>query len=270
MGNRTKSSSFHDYLLESLSEDDDAVFMYIKEALEKPDLSEKKDYLFLLKAIRDVATARGKSEIAEQAGISRQGLHKILEGESIPSIQNISAILNAIGLRFSVEQIGAAVEEELPARVLDVAEYAADRISRSSTYMKLQKIVYYAQVESLVRSSRPLFSEKIVAWRGGPVVRELFEKHRGMRYLGEKSLGDASALSAAQKACVDRAIQKYGALDGDSLSHLTHLEEPWQKARRGVPESAPSGKEITHQSIISYYSSLPNYVELDAQDEAAD
>lgn len=269
MANRNKGSSFNEYLLESLKDDDQAVFLHIKEALESPDIKENDDYLYLLKAIKDVAAARGKGGLAESSGLSRQGLHKILNGESIPNIQNIMAILNAIGLRFSVEQVREVVSEGTPASALDIAEYASTIISRSSTYMKLQKIVYYSQVESLVLYSKPLFSEKILAWRGGPVVRELFEKHQGYKTLNNISLGNAANLSMEQKACVNWAVEKYGNLDGDTLSHLTHVEQPWKDARNGLPDDAPSDAEITLKSMIDYYSNLPKYRDLEEQDEEA-
>ena len=270
MANKNKGSSFNNYLIESLKEDDQAVFFHIKNALENHDLKEDNDYLYLIKAINDVATARGKGNLAENIGLSRQGLHKILTGESIPSIQNIIAILNIVGLRFSVEQVKKVVSADEPAKVLDVAQYASTRIPRDSTCMKLQKIVYYSQVESLVHYKRPLFKEKILAWSAGPVVKELFAKHRGCRYLSNISLGDASKLSMEQKSCIDWAIGKYGNLDGDILSHLTHVEDPWKKAREGLPHDARSGKEITTQSMIDYYSRLPKYRELEEQVEETD
>ncbi|MDC0980453.1 DUF4065 domain-containing protein [Bdellovibrionales bacterium] len=267
MVNKNRGSSFNEYLLEDLKGDDQAVFLHIKEALEDPDIKENDDYLYLIKAINDVATARGKSDLAENSGLSRQGLHKILNGESIPNIQNIMAILNAIGLRFSIEQVREVISEDKPASALDVAEFASTLISRNSTYMKLQKIVYYSQVESLVHYSKPLFEEKIQAWRGGPIVHELFDKHQGYKYLNNISLGNASNLSMEQKACINWAIEKYGTLDGDTLSHLTHIEAPWHNARKGLPDNAPSDEEITLESMAKYYSSLPKYSELEEQDE---
>ena len=270
MANKNKGSSFNKYLLENLKEDDQAVFLHIKNALESPDLKEDNDYLYLIKAIDDVATARGKGNLAENTGLSRQGLHKILTGESIPSIQNVIGILNAVGLRFSVEQVQKVVSADEPAKVLDVAQYASTRIPRDSTYMKLQKIVYYSQVESLVHYKRPLFQEKILAWRAGPVVKELFNKHRGYRYLSNIPLGEVAKLSMEQKSCIDWAIGKYGNLDGDILSHLTHVENPWNEAREGLPPDAPSEKEITIRSMIDYYSRLPNYRELEEQAEEID
>jgi len=265
---KIKSSSFQDHLLQNLKEDDQLVFLHIKEALEDPDLNEKNDYAYLVKAIGDVALARGKTDLAEKAGLSRQGLHKILNGDSVPNIQNIMAILKAIGLRFSVEQVEDVIGNETPASVLDVAEYAASLLSRESTYMKLQKIVYYSQVESLVHYKKILFAEKIQAWRGGPVVKELFDKHQKVRFLTTIKLGNIENLTVEQKACINWAIDKYGMLDGDTLSHITHLEDPWNQARGTLPPEAPSDVEITVDAMTKYYSSLPKYRELEEQDEA--
>ncbi len=264
---KIKNSSFQDHLLRNLKEDDQLVFLHIKEALEDPDLNEKNDYAYLIKAISDVALARGKTDLAEKAGLSRQGLHKILNGESIPNIQNIMAILKAIGLRFSVEQVEKTIGSESPASVLDVAEYAASLLSRDSTYMKLQKIVYYSQVESLIHYNKPLFTEKIQAWRGGPVVKVLFDKHQRYKFLTNIKIGNIENLTVKQKACVNWAIDKYGMLDGDTLSHITHLEDPWKKARGKLPSEAASDAEIKIEAIIKYYSNLPKYRDLDEQDE---
>jgi hypothetical protein len=50
---------------------------------------------------------------------------------------------------------------------------------RVRTAWKLQKLVYYSQVWSLVWNERPLFNERIEAWANGPVVPDLYQLHRG-------------------------------------------------------------------------------------------
>lgn len=64
------------------------------------------------------------------------------------------------------------------ASVHDIAAYILERRGSMSA-MKLQKLVFYAQVGSLVQEGRPLFPERIIAWAHGPVVYELFDEHRG-------------------------------------------------------------------------------------------
>lgn len=266
MKNKHIGSDFDDHLIQNLKGNDQLVFLHIREALENPDLHEDHDYAYLMSAIQDVARARGKSDLAEKAGLSRQALHKILNGKSIPSIQNVMAILNAVGLRFSVAQVRETISADEPASVLDVAEYALKHLQRSSTFMKLQKVVYYAHAESLVHYGKPLFKEPIEAWAAGPVIRELYEKHKGLKYIAQNTLiGNASNLSLDQKVCVDWALEKYGKLDGDTLSHLTHIEEPWKKARCGLSENEQSDRRISDELIRNYYSNLPNYSDLDDQ-----
>ncbi|MGH2922383.1 MAG: Panacea domain-containing protein, partial [Gaiellaceae bacterium] len=45
---------------------------------------------------------------------------------------------------------------------------------------KLQKLLYYCQVWHLVWEGKPLFSERIEAWSNGPVVRDIYDAHRGV------------------------------------------------------------------------------------------
>ncbi len=264
--NKHKGSDFDSYSHESLRESDELVFLHIKEALEESD-GEDDGYQYLIKAIADVAEARGKSEFVSKTGITRQGLHKILNGKSVPSIQNIMALLNVVGLRFSVEKIGSVISDGTPASVLDVAQYARSLLSRNATFMKLQKIVYYSQVESLIHFHRPLFREKIEAWVAGPVVRVLYDKHKGLKHLNSSDLGNPENLTTEHKVCIQWAVEKYGNMDGDTLSHLTHIEQPWKKARKGVADGVHSSSEITVESMREYYSQIPDYSELDEAEE---
>ncbi len=264
MATKHLGSKFDDHLLATLRDDDEMVFLHIKEALENPDLNEGQDFKYLIKAINDVARARGKADLAEKSGISRQALYKILNGKSIPNLQNIMAILNVIGLKFGIEQLKRAVSAG-PADVLDVAEYANKLLSKNATTMKLQKIVYYSQVESIVNYDQPLFNESIEAWAAGPVVKKLFDKHKGFKYSDDIKFGNDNNLSLEQKCCVEWAIAKYGNMDGDLLSHLTHIEDPWKNARKGLNAGDFSNNEITLKDLKDFYLNLDDYSELDEE-----
>lgn len=54
-------------------------------------------------ALNDVARARGMTELAQQAGMSRPGLYRALGEEGNPSLENLSGILAALGLKLSVQ-----------------------------------------------------------------------------------------------------------------------------------------------------------------------
>ncbi|MDB4949174.1 MAG: hypothetical protein JWM27_1823 [Gemmatimonadetes bacterium] len=137
----------------------------------------------------------------------------------------------------------------------DVAAYILSRRTRMSA-MKLQKLVYYAQAWSLVWDDRRLFPERIEAWANGPVVRELYERHRGQFEVDGWPWGNADRLDADARETVDAVIAYYGGRNAQWLSDLTHSEAPWIDARAGVPDGERSDREISLACMMEYYSSL--------------
>lgn len=144
-----------------------------------------------------------------------------------------------------------------PASVFDVAQYIL-KIHGPVSAMKLQKLVYYAQAWSLVWDESPLFNERIEAWISGPVVPELFRIHKGKYLLTEHDFdrGNWKNLNDIQKETVNKILEFYGDKNSQWLSDLTHMEEPWKKARRGLAPNERGDQEITHASMQEYYSSL--------------
>lgn len=135
----------------------------------------------------------------------------------------------------------------------DVAHYILDR--HAMTAMKMQKLVYYAQAWHLARTGELLFAEPIEAWVNGPVVRELYEQHRGQFSLSGWQSGDPAALSTDQCALLDEILGTYGQRSPAWLSQLTHGEEPWQRARKGISDSARSSAIIDPAVMERYYRS---------------
>jgi uncharacterized phage-associated protein len=136
--------------------------------------------------------------------------------------------------------------------VLDVAAYMLGGRG-PMTAMKLQKLVYYSQAWSIVWDDFQLFPEEIEAWKNGPVVRELWEKHRGRYHVAAAEIqnGDRNALNQDQRATVDAVLQFYGDHSAQWLSDLTHLEDPWREAWARGPNSI-----ITKEALAEYYSSI--------------
>lgn len=140
--------------------------------------------------------------------------------------------------------------------VFDVAHYILQR-QGAMTGMKLQKLVYYCQAWSLVWDEKPLFGEHIEAWANGPVVRELYDLHKGAFVLSCLSRGNPSNLSSEQIETIEAVLEYYGDKSAQWLSDLTHMEVPWNQAREGLAVGVNSNREITHASLHEYYSSLP-------------
>ncbi len=58
--------------------------------------------LFLM-ALKDVANARGISEIARDAKLNRENLYRILSTQGNPKLKSLSSVLHSVGLKLSVE-----------------------------------------------------------------------------------------------------------------------------------------------------------------------
>ncbi|HEX8391454.1 MAG TPA: type II toxin-antitoxin system antitoxin SocA domain-containing protein [Longimicrobium sp.] len=123
--------------------------------------------------------------------------------------------------------------------------------------MKLQKLVYYSQAWSLVWDDRALFHEPIQAWANGPVVRELYARHRGQFDVREWPYGDATVLDEKARETIDAVLGYYAPRSAQWLSDLTHRESPWRQARQGVPDGERSDRVISLESMMEYYSTLP-------------
>ena len=138
----------------------------------------------------------------------------------------------------------------------DIAAYILEHHGEMTT-MKLQKLVYYSQAWSLVWDEKPLFRERIEAWANGPVVRSLYNEHRGSFKVSEWPRGNSTKLSPAQKETVDAVLDYYGPKSSQYLSDLTHLEDPWRNARQGLAVGQRGDQVITHAAMAEYYGSLP-------------
>lgn len=94
-----------------------------------------------------------------------------------------------------------------------------------------------------------MFQEEFQAWANGPVCPELFFKTKGSCSVNASDeTGGIGDLSEEQKDTINRVLDYYGKHDAQWLSQLTHMEEPWIKAREGVPSGAGCNQIITKNS----------------------
>lgn len=63
------------------------------------------DASFIAKALGDIARAKGMSQVARDAGLSRESLYKALSGERSPGFDTILKVMNALGLTFHAKAI---------------------------------------------------------------------------------------------------------------------------------------------------------------------
>jgi probable addiction module antidote protein len=97
---KNKTSISHDQaVIQQLREDPEFAAEYLKAALE--DTEEPK---VLLVALRRITEARGGfATVARAAGIQRESLHRALSPRGNPRLSTLVAVMQAIGLKLTVE-----------------------------------------------------------------------------------------------------------------------------------------------------------------------
>jgi probable addiction module antidote protein len=94
---KTKVSELPDFDMADYLTDDKAIAEYLSVVLEDydPDL--------LGAALGDIARARGMTEVARAAGLTREALYKALRPGAQPRFDTIARLCTALGLKLSVE-----------------------------------------------------------------------------------------------------------------------------------------------------------------------
>ncbi len=87
-------------------EDDEAIVEYLDEAMKAA--IEDSNPAFLTHALGTVARARGMSQIAKDAGLSRESLYKALGADGNPEFGTVLKVLQALGLKLSIQSQSTA------------------------------------------------------------------------------------------------------------------------------------------------------------------
>ena len=110
--------------------------------------------------------------------------------------------------------------------------------------MKLHKLMYFAQRESLIRTGEPLFDAEFQGWRFGPVLPALREVYKASDFapLEELELGE-------DQAALDAVFNEYAETDSWNLSLLSHGEICWKRSRKGIAPHESSSNPIPLEDI---------------------
>ena len=94
------ATSYQEGLKEDLSKAEEAR-AYLNAAIDDGNQE-----VFLL-ALRDVAEARGISEVARTAHLNRENVYRILSAKGNPQLSSLTALLHSVGLKLAVEMVRA-------------------------------------------------------------------------------------------------------------------------------------------------------------------
>ena len=134
--------------------------------------------------------------------------------------------------------------------LMSVASYVFNRYQETMgekiDEMKLHKLLYFAQRESIIQRNEPLFSEDFYGGKFGPILKEIRSAYRDNTFLNEV---DGETVSRI-KDIMDKVFEDYASKDSWSLSRLTHGELSWKNSRIGVPDGANSDNPMLLDDII--------------------
>lgn len=150
-----------------------------------------------------------------------------------------------------------------------IADYILMRAAMSGTAMtpfELIKNVFIAHGRYLACTGKPLISDRIEAWKHGPVIPVLYHELKiygdatipSLRYCGtptekspsrEKQFNDV--LSVTERTIIDDVVCEYGSWTMPELYQLCHEKgSPWYQCYTGE-----RGVEIPDYTIKAYYES---------------
>lgn len=130
--------------------------------------------------------------------------------------------------------------------------YVLQHFEEGVDYIKLFKILYFAQREHLVKYGRGVIGDTFHALRYGPVPSFIYkalqmsdgrlDKEEDFspvfnaifvdadRLIHAKEMVDMDELSVSDVKCLDKFIVKYRDMDSFKLSHRSHFDKAWKEA----------------------------------------
>jgi len=140
----------------------------------------------------------------------------------------------------------------------------AEKEKKLITNLKLQKLLYYAQVWHVVFYKKKLFNAPIEAWMHGPAVPGVYRHFKAFGWNPIKAdiLEDKRLpFNSRQEKFLDNIWRVYGKYDAGYLEALTHSELPWQEGRVGLDISDHSNNKINLKIACRYYAKRLKSVE---------
>ncbi|MDR9403770.1 MAG: DUF4065 domain-containing protein [Halothece sp. Uz-M2-17] len=137
-------------------------------------------------------------------------------------------------------------------------------VGDTPTVLKVQKLLYYTQAWFLAlneNDNEVFFNEQFQAWVHGPVCRKVYERFRDEGKIMFSALDESDLMNKDVTKCleeqdvlhIDNVLEAYGDLSGTQLEALTHQEDPWLNARKGLKPLERSENSIQEEDMRNYY-----------------
>lgn len=154
---------------------------------------------------------------------------------------------------------------------ISVAAWFVNHVDRdsgdSTTHLKVQKLLYYAQAWHLLAFDTPLFDEDMQAWAHGPVVPSVYHEFKQYGFNSIPEYKGSEEIEKASEEILSQVANIYGEFSAKRLEAMTHLEDPWRDARGELAPEARCDAVIPKDAIKIYFQRT--YGEMTDEQEAA-
>lgn len=123
--------------------------------------------------------------------------------------------------------------------------------NRPISIMELLKLVYISHGWFLEINARPLFHNRIEAWKFGPVIPDVYNSFRGQGVsINQVVSGFDASVDESTDALLVEVDRVYGSMSAFELSNITHEPGgPWDLASKQYGNYAP----IDDSVIFTHY-----------------
>lgn len=126
------------------------------------------------------------------------------------------------------------------------------RDNKKVSIMTLLKLTYIAHGWHLEMFNRPLFPNRIEAWKYGPVIRDVYNDFRNQGVTVSSGIPNYDDdLDEGTKSFLEQIYTIYGSMNAYQLSDLTHVKGgPWQLATMMGGNHAPIPDDLIKQHYV--------------------
>lgn len=124
------------------------------------------------------------------------------------------------------------------------------------TPLKLQKLLFYADAWHMALYGDEATTERFQAWVHGPVALTQYHRFKEYRWRPITEEIERPDISDELAHHLDEIIDVFGSETATALEIMTHQEEPWLRARGGIPDDQPCNNYIDKDLTRNFYGAI--------------
>ena len=155
-------------------------------------------------------------------------------------------------------------------KAIDIARYIVNYANDNNmiiSNLKLQKILYFVQLEFLLNKNTPCFEDNIEAWDFGPVVPSVYHEFKkygafciprvsfvydtSQGWFNLKQVSFKISIPSDEKEIIEDVVRVCDKYTPGQLVEITHNQLPWRNAYNSGMNNV-----ITVQSMIKFLNGL--------------